>query len=563
MVSSERVLASLCDPLTVTQERYVILTRKSGEPGYSERQLFTAQADSIRPVSGPIPSVLYKDLDGKVCVKKIVGDVLEDALPPHKTITNWCEVEFDSQGVLLFAKHVTNHGRETQYWTLKGDTWRLLHEGKIWERSLDKVYSAGTNRVYKSSYSDAGLTLEFLNLDTSVFEPTNVTNIPVSVVLEKNFIESQKDPRVIVALKNYRDGVVGWTFLDDEISAQYDTFIKKLRAKWTAEGRHFTDAPFGVLDLKLEDDQVYEAWLQFHQNPEIRGTATLHGEEVSVEWRKPMDRALPLHPPLQTQHVKVDGHDVPYYYVPPAVAGNGKTLILMQGGPHDHYKGNFAPMIHHYTQNGWGVIVPQESLRTGYGWQHFAKGIGEIGRGNLHQLLHVFYDAQAKGLIPDINQVSLYGHSYGGFVATSFALRWSELHKGAGLKEQFHFQSIVADAAWVNATSEPSISSLDLPDDELDSAEDYMHRIMPIHRVKDPLSAPLFVVHSKTDVRCSAAHTQEFMAGLKAAGKYVPLFWHKGGHNPPEHTRYPEFVAALMERNPTDALAAEIGLSSE
>ena len=360
---------------------------------------------------------------------------------------------------------------------------------------------------------------------------------------------------------------MGWTFLNAAISAQYNSLIKKLRAKWTAEGRHFTDAPFGVLDLKLEDDQVCEARFLFHQNPEIRGTATLHGEEVSVEWRKPMDRALLLHPPLQTQNVKVDGHDVPYYYVPPAVAGNGKTVVLMEGGPHTHYEGNFAEMIYHYTQNGWGAVIPQETLRTGYGWRHFEKGFGEMGRGNLHQLLHVFYDAQAKGFMPDIDQGHLYGHSYGGFVATSFALRWSELHKEAKLKENFRFQSIVADAAWVNLASPSLIFSLALPDDVVAggdvSIEDYSLKIMPIHRVKDSLSAPLFVVHGKTDVRCSAAHVKEFMTGLKAASKDVPLFWHQGGHCPPEHSRYPEFVTALMEGKPTNALVAEIGLSAE
>ncbi len=339
MTSSERVLAALCDPLTVTQERYVILTRKSGETTYSERQLFVAQADSIVPLSinSTTQYLLYKGLDGKACVKKLVGDTLEDALPPHETITNWDDVEFDSQGLLLFATHVTNHGRKVQYWTLKEGEWHLLHKGKTWEQSLRKVDSTGTDRVYRSSYSDGGLTLEFLNLEASVFEPTNVMNTPVSVVDAAGqkvvFIASQKDPHVIVALKNYQDGVVGWTFLNAAISAQYDSFIKKLRAKWTAEDRHFTDAPFGVLDFNLEDDQVCEARFQFHQNPEIGGTATLHGEEVSVEWHNRMDRSLPLHQPLQTQNVKVDGHDVPYYYVPPAVAGNKKTVILMQGGP--------------------------------------------------------------------------------------------------------------------------------------------------------------------------------------------------------------------------------------
>ncbi|RZI45753.1 alpha/beta hydrolase family protein [Candidatus Finniella inopinata] len=564
--SPNEILTSLCDPKTVTQERFVIFTRNPGARTYSERQLFVAQADSIVYVPGNTRVVSYKELDGKLCAKKLVNDVLENALPPHETIENWHEVEFNGHGDLLLASRVTNHGRKSEYWTLKNGEWHLLYNGENFKYCLNKVNFANTDRVYRSSYNEAGLTLELLNPDTLSFEPTNVQNTLVSVTdhESRDFIVSQEDPRVIVAVKDYHNGLAQWKFLDTNLSKQYDSFRDKLQAKWTEEGREFATAPLTVSEFKLNDNQICEIAFFFHQNMAINGLASLQGEEVLVEWSEYFDKVNhTLHPPLQAQTVKVDGHDVPYYYLPPVKDNNKKTLILMQGGPIGYYEGAFSDIIHYYTQNGWQVIIPQESLRTGYGWKHFIKGIGEMGRKNLHQLLHVFYDAKVKGLIPDINQVSLYGHSYGGFVAASFALRWSELHKEAGLAEEFHFQSIVADAALVSSDSNPDVSAIALPDDALGNPADYFRKIMPINRVTDPLSAPLYLVHGVTDVRCSAAYIKDFKQALKKARKNVPLYLHSGRHNPPAHPCYPEFVAALMEGKPTGELEKEIGLSIE
>lgn len=585
--TSRKFLGSLVDPRNVTQERLVVLTKKAGASTYDEQELLVAMADSIT-VSHMLAQ--YKGLDAKLHVKKLkfLDEVvsLEDALPPYPpSITSWEKIVFSEDGKLLFAQYVTNYGRDTEYWTLKDGIWKLLYRGGALEQSLVNV--DGKN-VYKVSHSAAGLTLEFLNLDTLQFEPTNILNVPVSVIegdfFEEPFIVSKKDPHFIIAVADYRDGISGWTFLDGSSSSegegataasvvldspiplatQYIMLLDRVRQKWKTESRPYADVPLSVRHINLDGyGQLSELHFYFYQNKAF-GRARLLGEELSVEWDKSIDDAASLHPPLQPQHVNVGGHNVPYYYVPSVGAANGKTIVLMEGGPRSYYTGSFAEIIDHYTKNGWSVIIPQESLRTGYGWQHFARGIGEMGRRNLHQLLHIFHDAIGKSLIPDINQVSLYGHSYGGFVATSFALRWPELHVEAGLEKKFDLQSIVADAAMVDfGLLNLDSSRLLLHDSVLADQDAYMHRVMPIHRVGEPLSAPLFLVHGRVDVRCSAAHMQEFIGGLKAAGNVVPLFWHAGGHNPPNHEHYPNFLMALMGETDTAALEGEIGLTRE
>ncbi len=559
----------LRDPLNIEQERLVRLTKNPGVPTYTEKTLTVAQADSISLCE---PFIQYRGMDGKLYAgMSSVYGFHHHTIPPYPpTITDWDEIEFNKAKRILFAKAVTGYGRNAQYWTLR-DTgaWHLLHEslqsGKylgIYRTDLHK-----TESVYKFSYSDIGLTLEILNPDTLNFEPTNVTNISTSIT-RKGRIFSSKDPRIILAVENYKDGVTSWTFCPEANSAQsqYEKIKAKLFQKWKAEAKPFADAPLSVNDLILDDDaQIYGICFSFYQNQMLRGRAKLFEENVFVEWDLPIDEAdFSLHPLLQSKSVNVEGHDVPYYYVPPVGVPNGKSVVLMEGGPWSHSEGNYADIIDYYTKHGWSVIIPQESLRTGYGWKHFSKGLGEMGRGNLHQLLHIFYDAQVKGFIPDLNKVSLYGTSYGGFVATSFGLRWEELHAEAGLEKRFNFQAIIADGALLDGILlRPHFLEALVPDDALANAEEYIKRVMPIHRVDMPLSTRLSLVHGKTDVRCSAVHTRIFLKGLKRTGKDVSLFWHTGGHNSPEHKRYPEFIMALMEGALTAQLEREIGLTKE
>jgi pimeloyl-ACP methyl ester carboxylesterase len=542
----------------------VILTRDRQKSGYKLKRLLVAKADSIE-ISGNI--IKYRDLDGNTQLKHFsITDEnesnAEDVLPPHETIKNWDQVEF-SDDKFLFARHVENYGRDIQYWTLKEGKWHLLCEGKNFQQELRYI----NGNVYKSSYNDSGLTIELLNSETLVFEPTNVANMPTSVVSGK-FIPAKKDPKTIIAVKKYNSGIEDWTPPREDScrSTQLENIINKLQCKWRDEFKPYADVSLSIEDLIFDsDDQLYGIRYAPYQDTTFSGRACLLGDDLSVEWQESFDEAsFSMHPALQLQSVDISGHDVPYYFVAPEGMPNGKTIVLMDGGPHSYYTGNFAEMIKSYSKEGYAVILPQESLRTGYGWKHFEKGLGEMGRGNLHQLLRVFYDAAEKGFIPDLQQVSLYGHSYGGFVATSFALRWDELHKEARIQKRFNFTSIVADAAWVeHELSNAVFSRLVLPDDALINPEPYINRVMPTHRTAEHLLTPLFMIHGISDTRCSADHTRMFSTKLSNAGTVVPLFWHKGDHNPPKHKSYPKFVKALMESADTTELEKLIGLERE
>ena len=565
-VEKEKVLAFLTDPLNVSVERAVVF-RRLQTAACEQIELFTARADSIR-TDGLL--VNYKGIDGNPYAKKINLEslTLEEVLPAHPLGLRWHELAFNESGNLLFARHSLPASLIAQYWTIQNGNWKLLHEGAYPAQTL-RVGSTG--QVYRYSYADTGLTLEWLNAEGE-FEPTNVNNFFIQLIFGW-VCSSTKNPREVLALQDYSEGNLCWHFPKSSaptLKAEYDKCCEAVRRQWRVEGKHYADRSISVELINItEPDNLHNLFFSLHlpldklffgfsENYFLKCSIDLNGIFSNIWSRGDVNQ---FHQPLQIQKVDVEGEPVPYFYVPPEPGtSNNKTIVMMEGGPEGAYTGSYSPFVKAFTQAGWSVILPQESLRTGHGWKHYSKGIGEMGRKNLHQLLHIFHDAIGKNLIPNQEQVHLYGSSYGGFVAASFALRWGFLHAQASLPKLFNFQSIVADAACVDSglvswsNREAILGTMDL--------ETFRRSFMPLHLVGRELSAPLTLVHGKVDIRCSANDIRAFSTALKTAGHSFNMFWHNGGHGvAPE--RYPEFLLELMEGRSVTDIATAIGLTQE
>lgn len=554
-VEKEKVLAFLTDPLNVSVERAVVF-RRLQTAACEQIELFTARADSIR-IDGLL--VNYKGIDGNPYAKKINLEslTLEEALPAHPLGLRWCELAFNEAGNLLFARHTLPATLIAQYWTIQNGNWKLLHEGAYPAQTLT---ASSTDQVYRHFYTDTGLTLEWLNSEY-VFEPTNINNFSIQLICGE-FKTSAKNPREILALQDYREGKLYWHFPTSSapiLKVEYDHYREELHDYWRRQGKHYADRSISIESLNInEHGHLDKLFVGFPENVFLKCRVDLNGVFSKI-WS--LCNEDQFHQPLQIQKVDIEGEPIPYFYAPPEPGtSNNKTIVMMEGGPEGAYTGGYSPFVKAFTQAGWSVILPQESLRTGHGWKHYSKGIGEIGRKNLHQLLHIFHDAIGKNLIPNQEQVHLYGSSYGGFVAASFSLRWDYLHEEAGLPKLFNFQSIVADAACVDSglvswsNREAILGTMDL--------ETFRRSFMPLHLVGPELSAPLTLVHGKVDIRCSANDARAFSTALKTAGHSFNTFWHNGGHGV-AHERYPEFLLELMEGRPVTDIATAIGLTQE
>ena len=431
--------------------------------------------------------------------------------------------------------------------------------------TLNKQSYHYSDYFFQISHAESGLTVERFDFSRGTYEPTNVCDFPIQLIGGK--VKFSKDRSILVALQDYENGCYKWHFpasTDDSLfvaNLEYERLIEKLRQKLRDENRHYADRALSFTDIKIDEDgHIKELWFGFPENDLLKGHVIEEGANISINWENTFLHEDKFHPSLQLFSVDVEGDSVPYYYVPPAGDSNGKTVVMVEGGPAVQYEGKYSTYIKAFTEAGWSVIIPQESLRRGYGWKYFSKGFGELGRKNLYQLLHVFHDAIDKNFI-NPEQTHLYGRSYGGLVATSFALRWNELHAEAGLEIRFNFQSIIADAALVDIGSEMRLKSDmiilgDMP------REDFRKTFMPLHKIGSTLSAPLTLVHGRTDRKCPASYIAEFSRKLQSKSLSHKLFWHKGGHGSGygiEHLLYPDFLLALAQGDSTDELATSIG----
>ncbi len=554
--SKGNVLAFLVDPLDVGVERAIVF-RRLWATDCEQTELFRAKADSIK-ADGMF--VRYQGLDGHSYAKKINLEnmTLQEALPVHPLELHWHELAFSNAGNLLFARHTLPATLVAQYWIIQNGDWKIIHEGLFPAQSL-RVN--GADQVYRFSYADTGLTMEWLNLEY-VFESTNVNDFPIQLICG-SFTASTKNPCEILALQDYSAGSFFWRFPPSSVltlQAEYDSLLEDLRRQWKSQGKHYADRTLSVESFHLNEENNFDKmFVSFPENSLLQFYAEIHSFSPTIYLLGNEDQ---FHQPLQIYSVDVEGHAVPYFYVPPVDGlSNGKTLVMMDGGPEGAYTGGYSLFIKTFTQAGWAVIIPQESLRTGHGWSHYFKGIGEMGRKNLHQLLHIFHDAIHKHLIEKPEQTHLYGCSYGGFVAASFALRWDFLHEQAGLPKLFNFQSIVAQAAYVDNDSSPWANRetiVGTTDPKI-----FYNSFMPVNLVNGQLSAPFSMVHGKVDIRCSANDIRTFASALTSAGNPFRMFWYNGGHNLPFNECYLKFLLALMEGCQIDNTLTEVGFTQE
>jgi hypothetical protein len=241
-VEKEKVLTFLTDPVNLAVKRAIVF-RRLQTAVCEQTELFTASTDSIR-TDGLL--VNYKGIDGNPYAKKINLEslTLEEVLPAHPLGLRWHELAFNESGNLLFARHSLPASLIAQYWTIQNGNWKLLHEGAYPAQTL-RVGSTG--QVYRYSYADTGLTLEWLNAEGE-FEPTNVNNFFIQLIFGW-VCSSTKNPREVLALQDYSEGNLCWHFPKSSaptLKAEYDKCCEAVRRQWRVEGKHYADRSISV-----------------------------------------------------------------------------------------------------------------------------------------------------------------------------------------------------------------------------------------------------------------------------------------------------------------------------
>jgi dipeptidyl aminopeptidase/acylaminoacyl peptidase len=167
-------------------------------------------------------------------------------------------------------------------------------------------------------------------------------------------------------------------------------------------------------------------------------------------------------------------------------------------------------------ETAWGqaILGPKHPVAPGTGW----------GSVDVDDVLAVLDAALERFAFCDPDRVGMLGGSYGGYMATTLAGRFSH-----------RFRAVCSERAVNNTLSEEwasdigTIFRVEHGPSYLDDPDEYA-RLSPIRHVRD-IDVPMLIIHSEQDLRCPIIQAEELFMALRLLGKDVTFYRFPGeGH---------------------------------
>jgi dipeptidyl aminopeptidase/acylaminoacyl peptidase len=226
------------------------------------------------------------------------------------------------------------------------------------------------------------------------------------------------------------------------------------------------------------------------------------------------------------------------------VAGYGRTLCWIHGGPTDQWRVEFMPRLAYWWSRGWDVLVPDPRGSTGHGRAYQQALRGEWGRLDVDDTAAVLADSHARGWSHPRRTVMM-GSSSGGLTALGVL----GLHAGlaAGGVVLYPVTDLAALAAASHRFEAHYTDTLVGPATEVSK---YRER-SPI-AYADRIDVPLLVLHGSDDPVVPLDSTLAFVDRMRDAGGDVELFVMDGeghGFRRPDNRRADfELTGAFLAR---------------
>lgn len=202
------------------------------------------------------------------------------------------------------------------------------------------------------------------------------------------------------------------------------------------------------------------------------------------------------------------------------------VLMNVHGGPHTQYGETMFDEAQ--MQAAAGFVVLMSNPRGGSG-RH--EGWGQAIMGSSHpktpgsgwggvdvdDVMAVLDTTLARYPFCDGDRVGMLGGSYGGYMATMLAGRFSHRFKG-----------ICSERAVNNAFTEEFTSDISTVfrvehgPSHVDDPDAYV-RISPIQYVRD-ITVPMLIIHSEEDLRCPISQAEELFVAMRLLGKDVTFY---------------------------------------
>lgn len=226
------------------------------------------------------------------------------------------------------------------------------------------------------------------------------------------------------------------------------------------------------------------------------------------------------------------------------VAGRGRTLCWVHGGPTDQWQVEFMPRVAYWWARGWDVLVPDPRGSTGHGRAYQQALHGEWGRLDVDDTATVLAHSHAVGWSHPERTV-LMGSSSGGLTALGVLGLHGGLASGGVVLYPVTDLAVLAEES------------------HRFEAHYTLSLVGPVHDVatyadRSPVSyaahidVPLLVMHGDADPAVPISSTLAFVDAMRAAGGTVELVVMEGeghGFRDPANKRADyELTAAFLER---------------
>lgn len=411
------------------------------------------------------------------------------------------------------------------------DTWDLDYARHLYLVSLDggdpRQLTEGSNVARHPAVSPDGRLVAFVGFDRSELEPQNamVGVVPIdggphswlSARLDRTF-----QPTAGTRAPVWTDATTLLATAEDRGDTQLHRIVLGVETP-----EQLTEGPQTVAGFDAAADRIVLAV----------ATAAHPAEIVDLD-RGPVTELTRSHAGWEKFTVATtDGTDrIDAWLMRPAGFGSTPThplLLNVHGGPFSQYGETFHDEFQMQAAAGfavlccnprgssgrhtaWGQAIngPRHPLAAGTGW----------GSVDVDDVMAVLDAALERFDFLDAERVGMLGGSYGGFMATELAGRFSP-----------RFRAVCSERAVNNMLAEEWSSDIgsafrvEIGPSYLDDPEAYTS-MSPIRLVRD-IEVPMLLIHSEQDWRCPIGQAEELFMALRLLGKEVTFYRFPGeGH---------------------------------
>ena len=313
-------------------------------------------------------------------------------------------------------------------------------------------------------------------------------------------------------------------------------FIAMDRVRWQLysasrtknEIRQITHGDWVIGEISIADDgDTFLCTRSESYAPEDVWVGSVHTGEM-----KPLTRLNPELENLALGEVQViqwqssDGLEIEGLLCLPVGYEAGKSYPLIvepHGGPRSSRDLGFKPTWHYFTGEGFAYFAPNFRGGDGYGNDFATANYNDWGGGDYRDIMTGIDFLIEKG-IADPDRLIVGGSSYGGYMTT-----WMITHTDR-FKAACNVCGVINLVSFYAQTDIPSFMSLYFAGPPSQGLELYRER-SPINHV-DCAQTPTLILHGEEDIRVPLPQSEEFYAGLKAAGvETVFVKYPREGHS--------------------------------